>query len=321
MQIRSWYKFLLSTILVLGLTIFPVNAAQTEVVKLVDGESGYQIVVPNFIDVSEVEVDGETVMAVIAEKPTQNKNGSYTFFEIKTSDEDAKMIYSFPRINYEQIGDFVADIENGSLIYSPFIYKDFEKLSQENVFSFNFSVFNEDNEEINNFTNIYFKFVEGETTPTVPVETTPVPVQEVTANPTASKVAVDGKDISFEAYNIDGYNYFRLRDMAMAITGSEKQFEVTWDGEKNAINLVSGGYYTSVGGELTISSKTDSIKAVTNQSKIYVDGEEIALQAYTIDGNNYFKLRDVAEVFDFGVTWNEVLNQIVIDTTIGYTAQ
>jgi len=32
-------------------------------------------------------------------------------------------------------------------------------------------------------------------------------------------------------------------------------------------------------------------------------------------------LRDVGEVFDFGVAWDGVLNQIVIDTSIGYIAQ
>lgn len=48
----------------------------------------------------------------------------------------------------------------------------------------------------------------------------------VATKPTASKVSVNGKDVSFEAYNIEGNNYFKLRDLAKALTGSNKQFEV-----------------------------------------------------------------------------------------------
>lgn len=320
MQIKSWHKFLLSAMLIMGLMVFPAYGAQTEVVSLIDADSGYKIVVPNFIDVREVEVDGEVIKAVIAEKPVRDSLGTYTFFEIQTTDEDASMVASNPGTFYEQIGDLFYEVENGSVTYRPTLYEDFEELVSDNVFIFNFTVFDANSEVINIFNDIYFVFEEAEESVDTPVDT-PVQIQEAIAVPTASKVVVDGKYVSFEAYNIDGYNYFKLRDLAMAVTGSEKQFEVTWDAEKNAINLVSGESYTSVGGEFAVSSETESVKAVTNQSKIYIDGEEIALQAYTIGGNNYFKLRDVGEVFDFGVTWDGALNQIVIDTSVGYTAQ
>jgi len=44
-----------------------------------------------------------------------------------------------------------------------------------------------------------------------------VPVSAVTAIPTASTVLVDGQNIAFDAYNIDGNNYFKLRDIAYVI--------------------------------------------------------------------------------------------------------
>lgn len=346
MRIKSWNKFLVSVMVIMGLLTFPAYAANEETISLINEESGYKIVVPGFIDVREVEVDGQAVPAVVAEKPAIESSGRYKFFEIVTTDEDASMIVSFPGTNeYEQIGDYTSDVENGRVTYSPTLYDDFEELVSDNVFCFDFAVYNKDSEMIQNFVNIYFVFenVEESTAPTeveapvseeapdtTPVETeaptsedtaAPVEVQEKVAKPTGSKVVVDGKDVSFEAYNIDGNNYFKLRDLAMAVTGSDKQFEVTWDGEKNAINLVSGEAYTPVGGEFAESTGTEDVKAVTTQSKIYIDGEEIALQAYTIGGNNYFKLRDVGEVFDFGITWDGTLNQIVIDTTIGYVAE
>ncbi|WFA08012.1 stalk domain-containing protein [Tissierella sp. Yu-01] len=330
MKTRLWQKILLLTLVIMVFIGLPAHAAQTETISLKDADSGYKIVVPGFIDVREVEVDGEIITAVIAEKPAKESSGRYKFFEIITTNEDASMIVSYPgTTEYEQIGDYASDIENGKVTYSPTLYDDFEELVADSVFCFDFSVYNEDNEMIDNFIKIYFVFesVEESTVPTetpvpTPVETSDtVQVEEKTAKPTGSKVLVDGADVSFEAYNIDGNNYFKLRDLAMAVTGTDKQFEVTWDGEKNAINLVSGEAYTAVGGEFAVSSGTESVKAVTTQSKIYVDGEEIALQAYTIGGNNYFKLRDIGEVFDFGITWDGALNQIVIDTSIGYVAE
>ncbi|WP_312702481.1 stalk domain-containing protein [Sedimentibacter sp.] len=335
MYIKSWHKFLLSIMLVLGIMMVPVYGAQTEVVDLVDANSGYKMVVPNFIDIKEVEVDGEVIRAVVAEKPVKDSMGTYTFFEIQTTDENASMVASAPGTFYEQIGDLFYEFEDGKVSYRPSLYVDFEEVFSDNVFTFNFSVRDKNDEEIIYINSIYFMFVEaGETTetpeatetPDTAVEETPeavveTPAQEATAVPTASKVVVDGKDVSFEAYNIDGYNYFKLRDLAMAITGSEKQFEVTWDEEKNAINLISGEAYTPVGGEFAVSAGTESVQATVNQSAIYMDGEEISLQAYRIGGNNYFKLRDVGEVFDLGILWDGELNQIAIDTVVGYVVE
>lgn len=137
------------------------------------------------------------------------------------------------------------------------------------------------------------------------------------AIPTASKVIVNGSAVSFDAYTIDGNNYFKLRDIANVVTGTGKQFEVSWDGTKNAINLVSGSVYTAVGGELI---KGDGIakQATLSTSKIYKDGREVNLTAYTIKGNNFFKLRDVSQLFDIGVTWDAVANTVGIDTSISY---
>jgi len=137
------------------------------------------------------------------------------------------------------------------------------------------------------------------------------------ATPTRSKVLVNDIAVDFEAYTINGNNYFKLRDVAKVVSGSEKQFDVTWDGSKNAINLISGQAYTVVGGELATG---DGIvkKAVSSNSTIYKDDTKINLTAYTINGNNYFKLRDLGQSFNFGVTWDQENNAVVIDTTQGY---
>jgi hypothetical protein len=141
-----------------------------------------------------------------------------------------------------------------------------------------------------------------------------------TAKPTSSAVLVNGANIAFDAYNINDNNYFKLRDLAFILSGTEKQFEVGWDGAANAIALTSGKAYTAVSGEMEGKGAGNKSASPTN-SKIYLDGEAIALTAYNINNNNYFKLRDIGQAFDFGVTWDGTKNTIVVDTSVGYTPE
>lgn len=165
----------------------------------------------------------------------------------------------------------------------------------------------------------FFKVQGGDDEPVVePKENDKETVTEVKANPTSAKLQVNGKAVDFTAYSIAGNNYFKLRDLAMVVSGSEKQFEVGWDAEKNAINLISGSEYTPVGGELEVSAKPKSATGKSTTSTIYMDGQEIELTAYNIGGNNYFKLRDIAQAFNIGVTWDGATRTIGIDTSIDY---
>lgn len=150
------------------------------------------------------------------------------------------------------------------------------------------------------------------------LDITPPKVVSKVAQPSSSSLYVNDKLVFFEAYTIEGNNYFKLRDLAMAINGTEKQFSVGWDGTNNAIGLGRGQAYVAVGGELTPGSHRGSITAVLSNSKIFLDGKEVNLTAYTINGNNYFKLRDVGRLFNFGVEWNGVKNTIAIDTKKDY---
>lgn len=136
----------------------------------------------------------------------------------------------------------------------------------------------------------------------------------------SSTVTVNGTQIGFECYNIGGNNYFKLRDLAAALNGSEKQFNVTWDGEKGAVNIVSNQAYEAVGGELT-SGDGSAKNGQVNTASVYVDGYWVLLSGYNIGGNNFVKLRDLAKVLDFGVSWDGTTGTVVIDGNIGYTAE
>ena len=140
---------------------------------------------------------------------------------------------------------------------------------------------------------------------------------ELVASPTAASVVVNFENVEFDAYNINDNNYFKLRDIAFILNGTKKQFEVSWNDEENAISLKSNKPYTVVGGEMT--GKGEGNKTATpTDSKLLLNNTEYFLIAYNIDGNNYFKLRDLGRTFNFGVDWDGEKNTIVIDTSKDY---
>ena len=148
-----------------------------------------------------------------------------------------------------------------------------------------------------------------------------VEAAQVSALKTNSRVLVDRTSKTFDAYNINDNNYFKLRDIAYVLNGTGKQFAVGWDGAKNAISLTTAKPYVSVGGEMTSSTGSTVKIATSTTAKIFLNSKEVFLTAYNIDGNNYFKLRDLGESLNFGVDWNASLNTIEISSTKGYTPE
>jgi uncharacterized protein YkwD len=52
--------------------------------------------------------------------------------------------------------------------------------------------------------------------------------------------------------------------------------------------------------------------------KIYVDGQQVQMEAYNINGNNYVKLRDIGKEVGFNVYWQ---NGVQVDSTSDYTGE
>jgi hypothetical protein len=134
------------------------------------------------------------------------------------------------------------------------------------------------------------------------------------ALPTRSAVFVNGLQVTFQAYNVHDYNYFKLRDLAKALDGSGKQFEVSYDEANNTVQITTGKAYTPVGGELTTTGDAAAKEAIVSKATVFINGVKVGLSAYLIDGFNYFKLRDIAAAVGFGVTYDETTTDIDIDT-------
>ena len=127
-------------------------------------------------------------------------------------------------------------------------------------------------------------------------------------------LTVNGVRKNVEKYNIDGYNYFKLRDIAYLLNGTPAQFSVDWDAENNVAWIVSGQPYTANGSELIIGADR-SATAVRSPQTIVIDGEVRSdLAAFNLAGNNFFKLRDLGEALGFQVDFDAATNTAVVTT-------
>lgn len=140
------------------------------------------------------------------------------------------------------------------------------------------------------------------------------------AEPSVNKVYVDGEQANVATCGINGNNYFKLRDLAAILSGTDAQFEVTWDRATGSITLTEGKAYTTVGGELGAIPAANQT-AEDSTAVVYRDGVQVDYTGYNINNNNYYKLRDIAADFDFGVTWDRDTKSVLITTTEGYTPE
>ena len=126
---------------------------------------------------------------------------------------------------------------------------------------------------------------------------------------------VDTTKYNALAYNINGNNYFKLRDIAKLLDGTVKTFDVKYDAATNSIDMLSYFDYTPAGGELTPGDGATRT-AYSSSAFLTYDGIPVSATCYNIDGNNYFKLRDVTDALDCRVDWDEANQLIKINTTV-----
>ncbi|MDO5142212.1 MAG: SpoIID/LytB domain-containing protein [Eubacteriales bacterium] len=123
--------------------------------------------------------------------------------------------------------------------------------------------------------------------------------------PSTHKVKVDGEHVAPQGYNVEGNNYYKLRDIAYILNGTKEQFGVAWDGAGRRILLAAGQAYRPVGGEMRSTDEVAVKSCVPSTVSIELDGAPIALTGYNINGNNYYKIRDVGKALGFTVDYKD----------------
>lgn len=137
------------------------------------------------------------------------------------------------------------------------------------------------------------------------------------------EILLNGKNVELQAYALKdekGYetNYVKLRDIAYLLNGTNKQFDLGWDGK---VNILTGQAYKPNGSEMYTPFSGDRTykNAASDSTKINSIGSSLAAIILTDDkggGYTYYELRDVAEALGFYVGWN---NGIVVDTNRTYS--
>ncbi len=133
-----------------------------------------------------------------------------------------------------------------------------------------------------------------------------------TAVSTLSKLSIDGKVVDLKTYNIEGSNYIKLVDMAWFLKESPKQFDVVWNNEMKAVNIVSSSSYS--GNRPLAESISSSSKGKLSNFPLYKDGDRVELKAYLIDGRTYFKLKELCALMDISLVWDEYSKMVVINS-------
>lgn len=123
---------------------------------------------------------------------------------------------------------------------------------------------------------------------------------------------VDGVYRDVEKYNIDGSNYFMLRDVAWLLRDTAKRFSVDYDEASRTVRIVTGETYAPDGSEMIV-GEDKSGSAVKSSQAISINGVlHEGLAVYNLGGHNYFKLRDLGAVLGFAVDYEKETNTAVI---------
>lgn len=138
-----------------------------------------------------------------------------------------------------------------------------------------------------------------------------------TAYVSKMEIFLDGEQVYPSGYLIStgssAYTYFKLRDIAYLMRDKDCKFSVDYDKETNTIIATRGETYVGDGTELEPVGVGDQI-ATAATLPILVDGEQVTMDAYTVKGFTYYKLRDIGETFGFEVDYRNDSKQGIMNT-------
>ncbi len=147
------------------------------------------------------------------------------------------------------------------------------------------------------------------------------PENTVTAFPSPSRIIIDGKPVSASAYLIGGYNYYKLRDLAMAFKDTKAEFNVEWDAKGNSVTISESAYIPD-GSEFIKLQKggRNGTRAIADMQIKLPEGGLYPFvgRAYEIENSHYLKLRDLCAVLSVSVNWDAKTKNVSIDTTKPY---
>ena len=161
---------------------------------------------------------------------------------------------------------------------------------------------------------------------------------------TTQAVTVNGEKVDFEGFNIEGFNYFKLEDVAAAgdknVTFDGKTFtieeapaeettapteateetpaETTAPTAETTAPTTAPAEATTAPTEATEATAETTEEAPAEEEAAVEEGTEettdVEYSSIEVEGVEYFKLRDLADIIGFGVDYDAATSTVVITT-------
>lgn len=184
-------------------------------------------------------------------------------------------------------------------------------------------------QEVMNAEYLMTRYPEQPAEPEQPTEPTLPQVEDIPARGTAvastQTVLLDGRQVEFQCYALPDErgnltNYVKIRDLALALSGTKAQFNAAWDGQQ--IVIEPGTAFVSDGTEnMTPYSGAQSYESL-NGKAIGFNGGSVYLTSFSItyqdSGYTYYKFKDLGQLLNFNVRWS---GGVVIETDKPYTGK
>lgn len=117
-----------------------------------------------------------------------------------------------------------------------------------------------------------------------------------------ASVYINDQRAAVRGYTIDGEDYFRLRDLAAALSETSCRFDVAWNQAEKLVELTRGAPYS---GGLPGGDPAEIADAAPLMSGLLVDGRIMELPGYNVEGSTYYGLYDLCDLLGFEVCWME----------------
>lgn len=130
--------------------------------------------------------------------------------------------------------------------------------------------------------------------------------------PTNAILSIDGDNINASGFNINGSNYYRIRDIARLLGKTASKFDVVWNEKEEKIEINRGADYSPSKNEIYY--KVAYYEVEKTDVLILEDGSNLMVEGYNIDGSTYLKIRDIGELAGFETAWDAKNKTILIIT-------
>lgn len=128
-----------------------------------------------------------------------------------------------------------------------------------------------------------------------------------------AKFNIANEKISVTTVKYKDENYIKLRDFASLCKDRLVDFSIAYKDGKILID--SKGFYDELKDDLSLLKDLKGYKVA--KTNIYVDGKAQSLSSINIKDYNYFRLRDLCEIFKVDVSWEEKTKEILLSKNGG----